>query len=388
MAIKHRFYYEDISVADLVRKMRDVLVSIEPKPGRMWELMDTTDAEPANSMYAGPIVFVLRKPLMADNSAYIYAKIMFKDNKIISMVSPTYETTTDRNPDLNMTGFATNHLEADTNGGVRVYNKTGALVANGSAPVPTVHLPSGFDPATMKLAKAWLIRKLGPLFDEVNPRKNTDIFAWCSFCTAEVGDTPLETFGYYQHFGFGVAGEQTTPDTLLENGTGMFVVAGSFSNSASRADATSTRVFPGGGPAGDNTGTLVCVGDYDTYRTWFYANTAYGQVRPPFDDDILVGGQNVGFDFTEMCKLSPYSGVRVLTPSYIFGMYDNLYRILMRLPVYYTSLEGLYAGDIISQDVDGTLRSYMLFPFWRYRCLGVSESKRGLAILIPPDEEV
>ena len=69
-------------------------------------------------------------------------------------------------------------------------------------------------------------------------------------------------------------------------------------------------------------------------------------------------------------------------------MYDDLYKIVARLPITYTSLEGLYAGDIISQEVGGNVKSWLVFPFIQYKCLGDPGAKRGYAIPVPPDETV
>lgn len=388
MAIAHSFYHTNLSPAAALRRLRDILTTTQPKAGRMWELVHSVDADPSNAGYAGPLCFILRKALVTTNEAYIYAKLVFKDRELFALVSSNYVPATDNDPDYKLTGCATNGMEEVTGGDVRTFDSAGVELAPSAVSVPRIILPTGFDPAVNRFAKVWFIRRLDPLFDEVDPRKNTDISAWMTVCTDEVGTSPLDTFGYFAHMGFGMAGEQLVPDTLLQHGPGLYMTAGSFADSAATVNATSSRTFAGGGMGVNNNGTLVCAGDYDTYRTWFYANTAYGQVRAPFDDDKIVGGRNVGFDFTEMCKYSPYSGVRVLTPAYIYGMYDNLFRILCRIPVFYTSLEGLYAGDTISQDVEGTLKSYKLFPLWKYRCLGDAEAKRGLAIFVPADENV
>jgi hypothetical protein len=69
-------------------------------------------------------------------------------------------------------------------------------------------------------------------------------------------------------------------------------------------------------------------------------------------------------------------------------MYDNLYRIIARLPITYTSLDGLYAGDIISREKDGNIKNSIIFPFWLYRCDEQPECKLGYAIHVPNDEEV
>jgi hypothetical protein len=48
----------------------------------------------------------------------------------------------------------------------------------------------------------------------------------------------------------------------------------------------------------------------------------------------------------------------------------------------------LYAGDIISQEVDSSYKDYTIFPFINYRCLQEMEAKRGHAIFTPSEETV
>lgn len=392
--IKHSLYYPNMSAQQSLRTFMNYLTITQTKVGAMWEAVYVNDSEPNNEFGPLPIVYILKHNLDAANTAPMYAKIVMTATDISVLTSADYSAATDNNENLVLKGSWKSNLETDNNT-VQVFNHASALVTPAVALTPQVRFPNGFNPLTQRFAKVWMIRRLGPKLDEVTPRKLTDIYGWMTFCTEEEGTNPIDTRGYYNHFGFGVAGDSLVPDVTLKNGAGIYAVAGSFSGE-SRANATATRVFAGGGSSGEANANIGCVmsagktGPWSdtTKPTWFYANTQYGYCRSPFDDDKLVGANNVGFDFTELCKYSPYSGVRTLTPAYIYGHYDNLNRILGRIPVIYTSLEGLYAGDMISQDKEGVIKNFMIFPFWLYRCGNEPENRLGYAIHVPSDEEV
>lgn len=416
MAINHNFFYTNLSVANMIRKLVACLVSTEPKTGRMWESVWTDDTNPADEFPSANKAWIISKNIKNGNTTEkMYAKILFLPSakKVQALVSSRYDSAKDQNNLPVLSGSIKNNGESD-NSKIAVRNNAGHLVAPSAALIPSVIFPNTFNVMTDRLAKVWVVRKLDPLFDQVLLSKLTDIFAWVTMCSQEVDGAdplkPLEKMGYYHHFGFGWAGEQFLPDASTAGGCGLYTCATSNADSGSN-DTTGMHIWAGGGvypPTGStNIGCVFCAGKFsqnmatdpgagvqdEIVQTWFYANHAYGLGRSPFDQDQFgfsgndgSDPHNVGFDYTELCKYSPYSGVRILTPAYIYGMYDNLYRILGRIPVFYTSLEGLYAGDIVSQDLSGEIRDYILFPFITYKCLQETEAKRGHAIFVPqPD---
>lgn len=392
--IKHNLYYANMSAQQSLRMFVGFLTTTQAKAGAMWESVYTKDAEPGNEFGPMPIVYILKHSMDSGNSASVYVKLVMTATEISILASAEHNPTTDNNENLVLKGSWKSGGEGH-NDTVQVFNHESIAVIPSAALTPQLRFPANFDPLSQRLSKVWMIRRLGPKLDEVTPRKLTDIYGWMTFCTEEEGTNPIDKRGFYQHLGFGVAGDSLVPDVTYKNGAGIYAVAGSFSG-ASKVNSTATRVFAGGGStqeANANIGCMMCAGKTGPWLpvnkpTWFYANTQYGYCRPAFDDDLLVGANNVGFDFTELCKYSPYSGVRTLTPAYIYGHYDNLNRILGRIPVIYTSLEGLYAGDMISQDKDGVIKNFMIFPFWLYRCGNEPENRLGYAIHVPSDEEV
>lgn len=385
--IHHSQYLTSISFQNLVRAIKDFLVTFEPKSGFMWSVVYSSDAD-TSEFSTQPIVFILKKECSSvAGAAPMYAKLVYQSGKLTVLVSPKYAAA-DNTATLRLTGSQKNVLDTD-NSAVANYNTAGTAVTPANAPVCRLVADPAFDPTTMRLSKVWLIRQLGPLFDQVGERKNTDISLWVSVCTGEVGDDPITKRGYYQHIGFGVSGEALVPDADYSHGPGMYCVCGSYVADAPSSIATDERVWAGGGNYGNvTTGSAILVGNWEGKPTWFFPSSMYGYVRDPFDEAKMYNAGNVGFDFTELCKYSPYSGVRVLTPAYVFGTWDNLLRILSRLPVFYTDLSGLYAGDTISQVLDSEVNNYMIFPFIVYGCVADVEAKRGYAIKVPNAEEV
>jgi len=427
--IKHYKYQENISAANYVRMMVRFLTTDEPLPNRMWEQEWAQDADTAEEFPSGKLVYILSKRLKNTSAdEKIYAKIIFDPiEKSIKTLVSTKLAESDKNINPILTGSIM-HDGADITGDVIIRDNKGVAMNPAGktiafAPVqkkiliPTLYFAQDFDPFSDRIKKAWVIRRLGPLFDEVTFNKMTDIYCWGTICTKEAGGTditPLDQMGYYQHLCFGMCGESLVPDVSLATGAGLFTAVTSFADPTARVDEDSEclRVYAGGGvdPAAvpTNIGSVFCAGkveqripktdkeneDVEVEKTtWFYTCPSYGMARSPFDEarfgynDHSVGcPDNVGFDYTELCKYSPYSGVRVLTPAYSYGMYADLFRILGRIPVFYTQLTGLYAGDTISQQVETTYRDYLVFPFIDYRCLSEQEAKRGHAIFCPSEE--
>ena len=427
--IKHQKYVEDISVANLVRRMVAFLTTEEELPNRMWTREWAQDADEGEEFPVGRICYILSKRLKNTSAdEKIYAKIMYDSlEKSISCLVSTQMAETDKTINPILKGSVT-HDGLDTTGDVIIRDNLGtAMNPSGKtiayAPIqkkvlfPKLYLAQDFDTSVDRIKKAWIIRRLSPLFDEVTFTKQTDVYCWLTICTKESGGsdiTPLDQMGYYQHMGFGMCGESLVPDVSLKTGAGLYTCVTSFASMLNRVDEDTecVRVYAGGGvdpaPEPTNVGAVFCAGkvtqripktdveneDVEVEKTtWFYACPAYGMARAPFDeamfgfDNHTIGcPDNVGFDYTELCKYSPYSGVRVLTPAYLYGMYADLYRVLGRIPVFYTQLTGLYAGDTISQEVENTYRDYLVFPFINYRCLGEMEAKRGHAIFCPSEE--
>lgn len=377
----------NVSFQDFVRALKDFLTTWEPKTGYMWTMVYSSDPTPVE-FSVQPIVFILKKECNSvAGQATMYVKMVYASGKLSILTSPTW-VAADNTATLRLTGSQKNTLEADNNT-VAVYHTDGTGVTPALAPVCHLVADPAFDQTTMRLSKAWMVRQLGPLLDQVGERKNTNISLWATVCTNEEGDDPITRRGYYQHIGFGVSGEALVPDATLSHGPGMYAMCGSYASDTPASIGTDERVWAGGGNYGNNnTGSIVLVGAWEGKQTWFCPASMYGYIRDPFDESRMYNAGNVGFDFTELCKYSPYSGVRVLTPAYVFGQWDNLYRILSRLPVFYTDLSGLYAGDTISQVVDSEVNNYMIFPFIVYRCVGDVEAKRGYAIFCPLAEEV
>lgn len=429
--IKHNAYVENISAANLIRKIVSFLTTDEQLPNRMWTKEWFQDSDTGNEFPTEKLVYVLSKRLKNTSAdEKMYAKIIFDptEKSIVTLVSTKF-LDADKNINATLTG-SIKHDALDITGDVIIrdnkgiaMNPAGKTIAYApvqkSILIPTLYFAMDFDMSQDRIKKAWIIRRLAPLFDEVTFTKQTDLYCWVTICTKEAGGTditPLDQMGYYQHFGFGMCGESLVPDVSLKTGAGLYTCATSFASKTARLDEEDThiRVYSGGGvdPAATptNIGAVFCAGNLTqripktdkanedvevTKLTWFYSCPAYGMARSPFDEAMFgfnnhsVGcPDNVGFDYTELCKYSPYSGVRVLTPAYVYGMYDNLYRVLGRLPVFYTQLTGLYAGDTISQEVDSSYKDYTIFPFINYRCLQEMESKRGHAIFTPSEETV
>ena len=385
--IHHNQYLSNVSFQNFVRAIKDFLVTFEPKAGFMWSVVYSSDADPGEFSNQ-PIVYILKKECTSvAGQATMYVKLVYQGGKLSVLASPKYAAA-DNTATLRLTGSQKNILETD-NDTVASYHADGSIVTPALAPVSRMVADPTFDPLTMRFSKVWLIRQLGPLFDQVGERKNTDISFWASVCTGEVGEDPITKRGYYQHIGFGVSGEALVPDATYANGPGMYTVCGSYAIDAPTSQVNDERVWAGGGDYGNvSTGSVVLVGMWEGKATWFYPSSMYGYIRDPFDEVKMHNAGNVGFDFTELCKYSPYSGVRVLTPAYVFGMWDNLLRILSRLPVFYTDLSGLYAGDTISQVLETEVNNYMIFPFIVYGCVADVEAKRGYAIKVPNSEEV
>lgn len=432
--ISHKWYLENITFQTMVRKMRDFLVTEQAKAGYMWTKVWEDDTDVSNEFTQTKFGFILshdlKKTVAEGTAPKMYVKVICDPaaGSIQMLASCKHTPEQDNNLDLKLTESIVSHGEDDYNTVIIRDDKGVALNPAGNtigySPkaqgilVPTLYLPQGFNTAEQKLSKVWLIRRLAPMFDEVELTKLTDIYAWCSFCIEEAGgteSTPLDMMGWYSHWGFGMCGEQLVPDATFTHGAGLYTCVTSFANKAKNTKETGVRVYAGGGvdPAAKptNVGAVFCAGMLDQRipkqdvenddmpiqkLTWFYVCPAYGQARSPFDEKLFgyddnhaVGDpHNVGFDYTELCKYSPYSGVRVLTPAYEYGMYNSLYRVLGRIPVFYTQLTGLYAGDTISQEVDGVTKDYLIFPFINYRCLQEMQAKRGHAIFVPAAETV
>ena len=391
MDIQHFINAQDVSAQELVRRLVSFLTTEMPKPGFMHTVVWSKDDVPSTQFGPLPICYILKQELTTDGSACMYSKIILDDKGIRVLVSGEYVPAKDNNVNFTLTG-SWKSLGEDTNDVFDIYDNASNVVTPKSAKIPTAYFPSGFDPLTKTIDKVWLVRKLGPKFDTVGLRKLTDSFAWVTFCFEENKERPLDKFGMYNHFGWGCAGDQLVPDKPMKNTPCLYSVVGSYAYS-DKLTNSADRVFAGSGsdsPASptSNLGGIIKVGEYMGKNVWAYCNSQYGYVRKPFDEPLFVFGNVVGYDFTEMCKLSPYSGVRTLTPAYVFGMYDDLYKIIARLPITYTSLEGLYAGDMISNETEGVVKSWMVFPFIQYKCLGDPGAKRGYAIPVPPDETV
>ena len=386
--IHHNQYFSNISFQNFVRAIKDFLVTFEPKPGLMWSMVYSSDPDPSE-FSADPIVFILKKECTSvADEAPLYVKLVYASGVLSVLASPSYNAL-DNTDTLRLTGSQKNVLESDS-ATIAVYRADGTIATPDLAPVCRLIADPGFDPLTEKFSKAWLIRQLGPLFDQTGERKNTNISFWASVCTDEVGVDPITTRGYYQHIGFGVSGEALVPDATYSHGPGIYTMCGSYALAAPTNISTDERIWAGGGNY-DNTqttGSIVLVGAWEGKQTWFCPASMYGYIRDPFDEARMHNAGNVGFDFTELCKYSPYSGVRVLTPAYVFGQWDNLYRILSRLPVFYTDMAGLYAGDTISQVLETEVNNYMIFPFIVYGCVADVEAKRGYAIFVPNTDEV
>lgn len=431
--VKHSAYVANLSAAGFVRKMVSFLTTDSPVPNRMWTLEWQQDQDPTNEFPTGTIAFILSKSVKANSATdKLYAKIIYNpsEKSIKMLTSGKYSAAADNNANVTLTGSIA-HNGLDELGDVIIRDNKGVALnpagktvgyspQNKGLMIPTLYFANDFDVNTDRIVKSWFIRRLSPLFDEAAQAKLTDIYLWATMCTKESGGTdttPLDQMGYYQSLGFGMCGEQLIPDASFGNGAGAYTCVTSFADKTNAVDESDSamRVYAGGGPfpsaSPTNIGCVFCAGNLEqrvpktdvqdedttmTKITWFYACPAYGQARPPFDekrfgfnDNHTVGcPDNVGFDYTELCKYSPYSGVRVLTPAYIYGMYDELYRVLGRIPVFYTQLTGLYAGDTISQEVEGLYRDYLIFPFIDYRCLSEMQAKRGHAIFVPAEETV
>jgi len=385
--IHHSKYMSNVSFQNFVRAIKDFLVTFEPKTGFMWSIVYSSDTD-SSEFSTQPIVYILKKECTSTaGQATMYVKMVYAAGKLTVLTSPNYAAA-DNTSTLRLTGSQKNVLESD-NATVAVFRADGAAVAPDAAPVCRMIADPAFDPLTQRFSKVWLIRQLGPLFDQVGERKNTNISLWATVCTGEFGVDPITTRGYYQHLGFGVSGEALVPDATYANGPGMYAVCGSYTSDTPVSLTNDERVWAGGGNfANAVTGTVVLVGAWEGKQTWFCPASMYGYIRDPFDEARMHNAGNVGFDFTELCKYSPYSGVRVLTPAYVFGQWDNLYRILSRIPLFYTDLAGLYAGDTISQVLDAEVNNYMIFPFIIYGCVADVEAKRGYAVFVPNTEEV
>lgn len=385
--IHHSRYMEDISAQDYLRAIVEFLCSYEPKPGVMWAPLYDNDNDSGNEFAAGPIVYILKKDTTATaDQAPMYVKLVLDSTGIRVLISNQFGAAAEN--DLNVLPGSQCSEQEDHNENVVVLNADGVVTLPQDALVPTMFFDADFDYTADRFTKAWMIRQLDPVLDNVGERKNTNLFFWGTVCTKEAGEDPITRRGYYQHITFGCAGETLTPDSTASNGPGLFAGVGSYTDPANRGD-NDERVFAGAGDHNNtNTGAVILVGQWQGKQTWFYPATMYGYARDPFDESMLSNTDNVGFDFTELCKYSPYSGVRVLTPAYEFGRWDSLWRILCRLPVFYTDMAGLYAGDTISQIVDADTKNYMIFPFIHYRCSGQVETKRGYAVLVPNDEDV
>ncbi len=386
-AINHNRYLSNVSFQDFVRAIKNFLVTFEPKPGFMWSMVHSSDVD-TSEFSAQPIVFILKKECtITAGEAPMYVKLAYAAGKLTVLVSPEYAVE-DNIETPRLTGSQKNALE-DDNDTVAVFRTDGVAVAPADAPVCCIIADPGFDPLTQRFSKVWLIRQLGPLFDQVGERKNTNISLWATVCTGEVGSDPITARGYYQHIGFGVSGEALVPDATYAHGPGMYAVCGTYVSDTPVSLLNGERVWAGGGNFGNTvTGSIVLVGAWEGKQTWFCPASMYGYIRDPFDEARMHNAGNVGFDFTELCKYSPYSGVRVLTPAYVFGQWDNLYRILSRIPLFYTDLSGLYAGDTISQVLESEVNNYIIFPFIIYGCVADVEAKRGYAVFVPNTEEV
>lgn len=377
--ISHSKYLANVSLPNLLRGIVSFLTVDNAKPGRMWSTLWLKDDAPAAEFHNGSMVAIMEK-VVASTGAKLYVKLVLIDKTLTILSGSRYSPATDNNTALTLGG-------SWRDDSCRLFDALGAVVPSTVAPAPAVILDAEFNRATDRIAKVWMVRQLDPLLD--SGASDSSISFWCSFCTEESDEDPIEKRGFYSHLGFGVAGEAFVPDTDQTYLPGAYAIAGSYSSSAVTGREMATRLFAGSGRgAGDNIGGVVCAGRVDGVQTWFLPLTTYGYCRDPFDESIFDTTPQVGFDFTELCTFSPYSSVRVLTPAYVFGCYEDMHRILCRVPIYYTDLTGLYSGDTITQDVDGVVRSYMLFPFWRYRCLGEPGAKRGYAIFVPADETV
>jgi len=389
--IEHMRYVSDVSFQNLLRTIVEYLTAYQPKAGYMWEEVWSVDDN--NEFTTSDIVYIIKKQTTntADEGP-MYVKLVLKGGILHIAASNTYSTS-DNNTDITLTGSFLSLGESD-NSAVNIFDETSMLRTPDTIPAPCVVLDNDFDYTSQRITKAWIIRQLSPLLTEVGERRNTNQFCWCSFCTNEEGDDPIERRGYYQHFSFGLAGEILVPDIAYASCPGLYVTVGSYANIANKDKEIDSRVWCGG--AHDNItetpngATYVLAGLVDGKSTWFMPKSMYGYARQPFDSDLLYGTNevNVGIDFTELVKYSPYSGVRVLTPAYVFGCYENLDRILCRLPFFYTDLSGLYAGDTVSQVVNSEERNYGIFPFHKYRCASETDAKRGYGVFVPTSEEV
>jgi len=385
----HYEYRTNISLPDLVRNIKDFLTTYSPPDVStlMWTLEYSLDADPGNSFYTGPIVYILSKTVDGGDNK-IYAKIVYQNDTIYILASPDYDDTTDNTADLILKGSQKNEAETH-NDDVAVYLVDETLVTPQDALVCRIKMNADFDPANDLIAKAWYVRQLAPLLDSPNitDRKETDIFFWLSFVREEVGDNPIDVKGYFQHLSFGVCGEILTADVDQGNGVGVYTAASSFALDSELDEDESPRTYCGCGNTDDTAGACICVGNWEGKKTWYYPGTMYGYARDPFDVRFFVNPANVGFDFTELCKYSNYAGVRILTPSYVFGKYAGLWRIIARLPFYYTDLLGLYAGDIVTHtDESGDTHSFILFPFVHYNCSIAAGARRGYGVPLPTEE--
>lgn len=395
--IKHSLFVKDVSAQNALRQFVRFLVSEQPKTGEMWKEVYSRDSESAVEFGTLPIAYIIKKAVDKASTAYMYVKLVMNADGIYALASMSHNASTDNNADLKLSGSWASAGEA-VNTSVMTYDHVGAPVTPNNVLKPMIRFDSAFNPALNKYAKVWIVRRLGPRLDAVTPRKLTDIFAWMTVCVEEEGANPISKRGYFSHIGFGMAGDTLTTDVSIASGAGLYVAAGSFASKTANTNATSDRIFAGGGSVlndpNANIGCVMCggkIGPWDSTNipVWFYANSQYGYCRDPFDDDTIVGANNVGFDFTELTRYSPYSGVRTLTPAYIYGHYDGLFRTIGRIPIVYTSLEGLYAGDTISQDRDDDkIVNFILFPFWHYTCDGAMSGKLGYAIHVPLDDDV
>lgn len=399
--IHHMRLLENISIADCTRKLVEFLTTWEPKTGRMWNIEWFADPESGTEggeFPAEPFAYILRKDLTNDPLGQkLYVKIVASKEWIKVIASSEHDPATDNNNLLVLTGSSMT-AEESASCNVFVCNKTAGVDDNPNTPEPSasgrysgILLDQSLDKDTLLLSKVWMIRQLDPLFDEVGERRNTDIYFWLTVCTHEEGADPISRRGWYHHVTAGISGEVLVPDATDAGGAGTYIACGTHSDDTALEASALKRCFAGSAGAPDHPGVVgaaICAGDVDGNKTWFIPGTMYGYGRSPFDEDMFGPWPCVGFDYTELCKYSPYSGVRILTSAYTYGYYDNLWRILSRLPFFYTDMAGLYAGDTIAQIVDNEVTSYAIFPFVNYRCAGSTEAKRGYAIYVPNDEDV
>lgn len=416
--IHHSRYLEDITAPDMVRELVAFLTVWEPKAGYMWETVEhRDDGKDSEDIELGTsLCYILKKNTTSvPDEAPMYVKIYLDSAGISVNISSDYVPGSDDVLDEtdphapSLTGSIWSRTDSVPSSQYFRCNapegeENTAQSSEESEVVPRiVFSPEEWDETinAVVFKKVWMIRKLDPFLDTVGERKNTDIYFWVSACVKETGEDPVSRRGWYHHMTAGVCGEVLVPDTNPAHGPGLYASTGSYAVPEITADMYETGQEPeqvfdhtyvgsAGAPGPSKAiSTYVHIGELDNVRTIFVPGDMYGLGRPPFDENMFTdGARNVGFDYTELCKYSPYSGVRVLTPAYMYGYFDSLWRILVRLPIFYTDMAGLYSGDTITQIVDTETRNYLIFPFITYRCAGSVECKRGYAVLVPNDEDI